>query len=62
MTRFYKILTGILLVFGLTACCSSKKQTQPPAREALPDRNTKDQRVDSSQKKVEKATYEIKPG
>ena len=62
MNQFYQIFTGILLAFMLTACCASKKPTQPPAREALPDRNTKDPRIDSSQKKVEKSTFEIKAG
>lgn len=62
MNRFSHIMTGLLLALYLTACCSSKKPTQRPANEALPDRNTKDPKIDSTQKKVEKTTFEIKAG
>lgn len=60
MNPFSKILTGCLLALCLTACCSSKKNTQQPAKEALPDRNIKDPGIDSTQKKIEKATIELK--
>ncbi len=53
MNQFNQILTGILLAFMLTACCTSKKPTQPPAREALPDRNTKDPKLNNNPPKVE---------
>ncbi|HOZ85023.1 MAG TPA: hypothetical protein PK191_06000 [Niabella sp.] len=50
-------LAILSLVFALTNCCPSNRQSkQPPAKEALPDRNTKDSKIDSlANKKVEVA-------
>jgi predicted component of type VI protein secretion system len=62
MNRFSHIISGFLLTLCLTGCCSSKKPTQQPANKALPERNTKDPKIDSSQKKVEKTTFELKAG
>jgi hypothetical protein len=53
MNRLFCIFISCLLAFCLSSCCSSKKTGHnTPAKEALPDRNTRDPKLDGNPPKV----------
>ena len=46
LQNFLVLIVWIVFMTGLSACCHAKKQgKEPSAREALPDRNTRDPKL-----------------
>lgn len=55
--KILQVFAIVLFAFSMSQCCPANKQTkQPSAKDALPERNTKDPKLDSlNDKKAEVA-------